>query len=170
MHEALFLKELARQVRRDTLRLFEAAPQDRLTWAPPGTANHVLWHAGHALWLQDHFCLQPLTGETDLSTGWQALFASGSNPAAPPRRWPGREQMDHQLREQAQRIASVLDALHAGQRPASLRHADALAQFVRNAIHGLHDEARHQGEMFLIIKLCRTTAAGAAPGPATQAG
>ena len=169
MHEALLLKELARQVRRDTLRLFEAAPPDRLTWAPPGTANHLLWHAGHALWLQDQFIIQPLTGESEMSLGWQALFASGSNPAAPPRRWPGREQMDHQLREQAQRLAAVLDALHAGQRPKSLRHHEEQVQFVRNAIHGLHDEARHQGEMFLIIKLCRTATPSATADPAGEA-
>ena len=170
MQEAIFLKELVRQVRRDTLRLFKLAPSERLTWAPPGTANHLLWHAGHALWLQDHFIVEPVTGESELSTGWRALFASGSNPAAPPRRWPGREQMDHQLREQVPRLAAVLDTLHAGKLPPSMRHHDAQVQFLRNAIHGLHDEARHQGEMFLIIKLCRTAAANAAPGPATQAG
>ncbi len=58
------IQELARQVRRGTMQMLEAAPADRLTWAPPGTSNHILWHAGHALWLQGVLCLEPLTGST----------------------------------------------------------------------------------------------------------
>ncbi len=95
MHEPVLLKELARQVRRDTVGLFEAAPQDRLTWAPPGTANHVLWRAGHALWLQDQFIIQPLTGESEVSLGWQAMFASGSNPQAPEVVLPAQRAIAH---------------------------------------------------------------------------
>ena len=43
------LAEMARQVRGDTLRLLAAAPEASLLFAPPGTSNHILWHAGHAL-------------------------------------------------------------------------------------------------------------------------
>lgn len=56
------LKELARQVRGDTLQVFDATQDDWLTWAPPGTSNHILWHAGHAVWLQDLMCVELLSG------------------------------------------------------------------------------------------------------------
>jgi hypothetical protein len=38
------------------------------------------------------------------------------------------------------------------------RAADTPAEWsvTRGVIHGLHDEARHQGEMYLLLKLCRT--------------
>ncbi len=45
------LAELAGQVRQRTLELLGAAEPSWLTWSPPGTSNHILWHAGHALWL-----------------------------------------------------------------------------------------------------------------------
>jgi hypothetical protein len=63
---AFVIQELARQVRRDTLQLIETTPEDRLTWAPPGTSNHILWHAGHSLWLQGVICLELLTDNSEL--------------------------------------------------------------------------------------------------------
>ncbi len=47
------LQELAAQVRRDTLQILDVTQPTWLTYAPPGTSNHILWHAGHALWLQN---------------------------------------------------------------------------------------------------------------------
>lgn len=83
------IQELARQIRGGTIELLDATPPTWLTWAPRGTSNHVLWHAGHALWLQD----------------------------AP---WPVSQWID---------VAAM--------------------------IHAWHDEARHQGEMYLPLKLRR---------------
>ena len=51
------MQELAKQVRSDTLQILNAAHPSWLTFAPDGMSNHILWHAGHALWLQDRLCI-----------------------------------------------------------------------------------------------------------------
>ena len=73
--------ELARQVRRKTLQLMEVSDCGWLTWAPPGTSNHLLWHAGHAVWAQDVLTIEPLAGRGELPTGWAEKFGMNSRPA-----------------------------------------------------------------------------------------
>jgi len=63
------LQELAHEVRGGTVRMLAAANDSWLTRSPPGTSNHMLWHAGHALWPQDLICVEPLSGVSDLSDG-----------------------------------------------------------------------------------------------------
>ena len=65
---AALLQELVRQVRDHTLQLLKATPPAWLRWAPEGTQNHILWHAGHALWVQDVESDAPFAEwETDLT-------------------------------------------------------------------------------------------------------
>src|SRR5262245_7119730 len=71
---------LAQEVRSDTIQLLQAARPAELTWAPAGTSNHLLWHAGHGLWLQDVLCLRLLSGRSELPAGWEERFAMGSRP------------------------------------------------------------------------------------------
>ena len=40
------LQTMATEVRGRTLQLLEGARSSELTWAPAGTSNHILWHAG----------------------------------------------------------------------------------------------------------------------------
>jgi hypothetical protein len=151
------LLELARDVRTRTLRLLEAATDHELTWTPPGTSNHVLWHAGHALWLQEVLCLQILTGKSGLPAGWGERFGMGSRPGQPRRPWPPRDEV---RRELAAQLPRLLDAL----RPLTREQLEALPPFPHRGddrtlqqciVHGLHDEANHQGEMYLLLKMQR---------------
>src|SRR5215470_5446323 len=87
------MQELAAEVRHKTLQILQAARPSELTWTPPGTANHVLWHAGHALWLQDVLCIEPVTGRRELPPGYVDLFQMGSRPARLHRVWPAREEL-----------------------------------------------------------------------------
>jgi hypothetical protein len=158
MSHTLHLEELARQVRTCTLELLEGARESWLTWAPAGTSNHILWHAGHAVWLQDVLCIRPLTGASELPGGWSERFGSQCRPVRSTRDWPGRREVGELLRAQLQRMLELFR-----------EHGDRLSRMgpntaagwdvARGVIHGLHDEARHQGEMYLLLKLCR--AAGA---------
>jgi hypothetical protein len=147
------LKELARQVRQGTLQMLAAAQPQWLTWAPEGTSNHILWHAGHALWLQDVLCLEPLTGKCGLPSGWAETFGMDCRPVKETRTWPTREGLTALLSDQLDQIYSAIDS--AGDaalgRIANTR-GDTVASRI---IHGLHDEAKHQGEMRLLIKLRR---------------
>ena len=160
IHEAAFLKELARQVRRDTLRLLTAAPSDSLTWTPLGTANHIIWHAGHALWLQDHFAIGPLAGQSELPAGWENLFASGSDPTRPPAPWPERAVLADELRQQYERMAELLDTAGRTKARSSGRDRQEWLRFAASLIHGIHDEARHQGQMSLLIRLAARSGGG----------
>lgn len=142
-----YLKELARQVRESTLQRLDDAKPAWLTWAPEGTSNHILWHAGHAVWLQDVLCLQPLTGESRLPDGWADLFGASCRPVAETTEWPAASEVRARLVEQLDDMYAALDA-------AALTDAD-VPELGGRIIHGLHDEARHQGEMYLLQKLCQ---------------
>jgi hypothetical protein len=52
----------------------------------------------------------------------------------------------------------ILDERPAAKTKTGGREAELPQQLTR-FIHGLHDEARHQGEMYLLFKLCRARAA-----------
>jgi hypothetical protein len=149
------LAELARQVRRSTLELLQAPDSRWLKWAPPGTSNHILWHAGHALWLQDALTIHPLTGGSELPRGWAGQFGQNSRPELHVD-WPAAAEVHVLLEEQVERIEKLLGD-----------HADTIIArphatppgggwpLLPGMIHGWHDEARHQGEMYLLYKLAR---------------
>jgi hypothetical protein len=147
------LAELARQVRKCTIELLDATNSAMLTWTPPGTSNHILWHAGHALWLQDLLTIQPITGRSELPDDWARKFGQHSEPATISD-WPDEEEVCSHLDAQLRRIQELLS-----------QHAERIASdankispqcgwpLLAGMIHGWHDEARHQGEMYLLYKL-----------------
>ena len=158
MNAAFAIKELARQVRQGTLQMLAVAEPQWLTWSPAGTSNHILWHAGHALWLQDVLCLEPLTGKNSLPDGWAETFGMNCQPVNETRDWPAREKISELLSAQLDQIFAALDSADETtlSRIANPR-GDTLAGRI---IHGLHDEAKHSGEMYLLLKLCRAQSAG----------
>ncbi len=137
------LQELARQVRGHTIALLESTPVEWLLWAPSGTSNHILWHAGHAVWLQDKLGIELITGVSELPDGWAAKFGANSRPSQTTQ-WPQREELRQLLQAQLDRLNAVITEQQE-------RLADG--PLVERLIHGLHDEARHQGEMYLLLKL-----------------
>src|SRR5262245_52949188 len=108
MSELSVLRELVRQVRGHTLRLLDAAHPEWLTWAPPGTSNHVLWHAGHAVWLQDALCIEPLTDTSELRPGWADMFGMQCRPVLQTKVWPNRNVVRHALQQQLDLILVLL--------------------------------------------------------------
>lgn len=151
------LRALAIDVRTRTLRLLRGARGAELTWAPAGTSNHVLWHAGHALWVQDALCVQVITGKSELPDGWEATFGMGSRPALHRGPWQNRDEVLLRLEAQLPRLLHLLDGV-------SDAELDALPRFAHRGdprtleqcvVHGLHDEANHQGEAYLLLKAQR---------------
>lgn len=146
---------LARQVRECTLELFDATTASSLTWTPSGTSNHILWHAGHVVWVVDALAVQPLSGRSELPPGWAATFGQNSQPLAV-RAWPDRKEVRLQLEVQLKR---VLDLFYE-YRETIVERADEPPHpgewpLLHGMIHGWHDEARHQGEMYLLQKMFR---------------
>ena len=142
------LTELARQVRSYTIELLDATPDDWLHWAPEGTSNHILWHAGHAVWLQDVLCVRLITYRSELPEGWAETFGADCTPVRETTSWPTRQEVRSLLETQLARLLELFD------RESSHFTEGALAERV---IHALHDEARHQGEMYLLMKLRRAS-------------
>jgi hypothetical protein len=149
------LAELARQVRRGTIELLDATNSAALTWTPPGTSNHILWHAGHALWLQDALSVQPLTGRSELPKGWVSMFGQHSAPATISD-WPDDAEVCAHLDGQLRRIQELLSQ-HAERiaTDANKKSPQCGWPLLAGMIHGWHDEARHQGEMYLLYKLAQ---------------
>jgi hypothetical protein len=139
------LVELAREVRGDTLRFLQAAHPDELTWAPPGTANHLLWHAGHAVWLQDVLCVKLIVGRSELPAGWEELFGMGSRPERQRKPWPGKAELLDRLQAQLFRLEELLPAVAdaALDRLPPDPHPGDDRTLGYCILHGLHDEAKH---------------------------
>ena len=143
---------LVDEVRPKTIRLLEATPDDALLWAPPGTQNHVTWHAGHAVWLADVLCVVPVTGHSELPADWSLTFGQDGAPPRMTKSWPPKGELVEHLVRQHARVRQLVTPLTDGElaRVLSPRSGSTLARLI---IHGLHDEANHQGEMYLLLKM-----------------
>jgi len=145
--------ELARQVRGTTLDLLNMPDRSWLTWTPPGTSNHILWHAGHAVWVNDTLTVAPITGRSELPEGWSETFGQNSHPEMVSV-WPEAAEVRRQLELQLARVLELFtthaEAIMAN---ASRKPAGGGWPLLPGIIHGWHDEARHQGEMYLLLKV-----------------
>jgi hypothetical protein len=144
------LLALSHQVRTRTLSLLERTAPQHLLWTPTGTNNHITWHAGHALWVQDVLILQPLTKSSHLPKEWPTQFGMNSLPGTNQLPWPIQkellEKLTTQLHQINQALTSASPALFENTTPRSLTW---------NILHALHDESIHQGEIHLLQKLAR---------------
>ena len=156
MSHGMLLSQLAREVRGSTLEILMAAKTAWLTWAPPGTTNHMLWHAGHALWLSDVMCVEPLSGKSELPHGWSATFGMDSQPATTID-WSARDEVQALLARQLARMSHLLGKVTDEQLASRAPKLGGRSNLAGWIIHGLHDEAKHSGEMYLLWKLCRAS-------------
>jgi AcrR family transcriptional regulator len=149
------LQELARQVRERTRALLQAAPEQALLWAPPGTQNHILWHAGHAVWLMDVLGLELLTGRKHLPAEWEQTFGMNCRPPSQTRQWPDRATVDRLLAEQLTQYLQVVAQTPEARLRLPVDPHQARHSLAGRLLHGLHDEACHSGEMYLLLKQWR---------------
>ncbi len=101
---------------------------------------------------------QPWSGMTaseELPAGWSEKFGMYCRPLDQTLDWPNRAELGELLRGQLRRTLELLAATSDEQlaQPADLDRGTAAIS--DRIIHGLHDEAKHSGEMYLILKLCR---------------
>jgi DinB superfamily len=146
------LSILAYQVRGCTLKLFDATDPDALTWTPPGTSNHILWHAGHVVWVADVLTIEPVTGSSELPPGWAERFGQNSQPVMVSD-WPRGAEVRSRLESQLERVLNLLDEHRAKIADADQTPLEGGWPLLDGIIHGWHDEARHQGEVYLLQKL-----------------
>jgi hypothetical protein len=149
-NETLLL--LTREVRGKTLRIVGGLTDAEARFVPPGLNNSIIWHAGHCYWVVEALSVAAATGQPpQYPSGWLELFSSKSRPNRDTK-FPPLEQVIGQLRAQLERLLPAIEPL------TQARLAQVIDQArnrtVRyNILHGLHDEAGHQGEMWLLRKL-----------------
>jgi hypothetical protein len=147
------LLTLADEVRGKTLRLLDGVPPG-LVHFTAGLSNSTLWHAGHALMLVEHLCIMPATGGApQYPAGWYEMFAWQSRPAAvAPGAWPPMSEVVERLREQYARLRTTIQSL-SPQDLSRVTDPSRNRTLRYSIVHGLHDEASHQGEIHLLRKL-----------------
>jgi len=143
---------LATEVRGKTLRLIDTIDDAQARFAAPGLNNSILWNAGHALVVVEHLGVAAATGKAPAyPADWFDKFSWKSNPAAVTS-WPTIEEVRAALRDQLQRLTTVIETLSEDQ--LSKITDPAKNRTLRYSIlHGLHDEAGHQGEIYLLKKM-----------------
>ena len=141
------------EVRGKTLLILDATPAEFTLRAPPGLGNHILWYAGHSYVVVETLTMRALGRKPEIPEGWFEMFSWDSRPAlVSPDRWPPLAEVMAQLRAQQERLRGIIGGLSGEQLDRT--SADNPARTVRYAIlHGLHDEAGHIGEAYLMLKM-----------------
>ncbi len=153
------------EVRKKTLSVLDGLDDTHARWAPPALQNSCLWHAGHCYVVVEHLTNRTLGNEPEVPEGWFAMFSWESNPAnIDPQTWPPLDDVVSALKQQYERLRVKIEALTPEQldapEPGNGTHN------VRYAIlHGLHDEARHSGEISLLRKMMKKTFVVESPSP-----
>jgi hypothetical protein len=143
---------LAKEIRGKTLRLLDGVDERQARFAAPGLNNSILWHAGHALMLGEHLALGPATGKPPTyPADWYDKFSWTSKPATVAT-WPTIEEVRSALRDQLQRLTATIESL-AEDQLRKVVDPDRNRTLRFSILHGLHDEADHQGELFLLKKM-----------------
>jgi hypothetical protein len=143
---------LADEVRGKTLRLLKDVTDAQARFHAPSLNNSILWHAGHALIVVEHLGVVPATGGTPFyPAGWFDSFSWMSKPATVTT-WPTVQEVVAKLTDQLERLRSAIAALPVGRLDQIVDPArDRTLRY--SILHGLHDEAMHQGEIHLLKKL-----------------
>jgi len=151
MDEALLL--LTKDVRGKTLRILEGVTDEQARFAPPGLQNSILWHAGHALVVVEHLGVLPATGkQPSYPADWFDKFSWMSKPATV-KEWPKLQDVITQLKQQFETLTSVIPTLSQEKLSAPVGDPSKGRNLRWSILHGLHDEANHQGEIWLLKKL-----------------
>lgn len=90
--------------------------------------------------------------------GWAEMFGQNSLPSDPANQWPDESLVRELLESQLARILELyIEHAETIQINAKEELPGSGWPLLAGLIHGWHDEARHQGEMYLLHKLKRAT-------------
>ena len=146
---------LASEIRGKTLRVLDIVTEEQARFTGhPSLNNSILWHAGHCLVVVERLCVVPALGTGQVAAypaGWYETFGAGSQPATVTA-WPTLAEVIALLKDQLERLLAVVATLHH-ERMDQVIDAANNRTLRYSILHGLHDEAQHQGEMQLLKKL-----------------
>jgi len=142
-------------VRGKTLRILADVTDEQAKFSA-GLANHILWHAGHILVVNERLGVSVAAGaEPVLPPGWADTFGPKSKPATISK-WPSLDDVLIKLRDQQTRFNTALLSVPDDR-------LGVIVNDVRNwtlrqsVVYGLNDEAAHTGEIYLLKKLSGKT-------------
>lgn len=155
--DAGLLAGLAAEVRAKTLRLFDDVRECELMFSPPGLSNHILWYAGHVLWVQDALAIAAITGQSELPAGWAETFGKFCRPVKKTEQWPCRAEIRDRLVAQLPRLQETIGTISKCDlnRPSPNKTLGTEKPLWYWITHASHDEANHQGEIYLLMKMQR---------------
>lgn len=156
MDKSLLL--LANEVRSKTLWLLDGLTDEAAQFAAPGLANTLLWHGGHIFVVVECLGVAPASGQPPaLPAGWFDAFSWDSDPRAVTQ-WPKLADVRAALSQQLPRLTAAIAPLTSEQLDQTIGPPhDAPLRYL--LVHGLHDEANHQGEMWVLRKMLNKSAA-----------
>lgn len=150
MDDSLVL--LAKEVRSKTLWLLDGVTEEMARFAAPGLTNSILWHAGHVLVVVEHLAVAPATErQPAVPSGWFEIFGWDSKPRLVTN-WPPVADVVSELHAQLPRLTAAVAALSPDRLNQVFDHANGTT-LRYDILHGLHDEANHQGEIWLLRKM-----------------
>jgi DinB superfamily len=145
------LAMLVFEVRWKTLKMLEGLTHEQAMGVAPGMNNSILYHAGHGYAVQEHLAVAKLEKrEPKLIEGFEVFMwnspptASTVYPHIDKVKAALIQQRDHLIKLIEGMDASAFDEIVNPEKGRTLRYV---------VLHGLHDEANHQGEIWLIRKL-----------------
>lgn len=144
---------LIKDVRGKTLKLVSDLTDEQARFAAPGLVNSILWHAGHAWMVNEFLGVGAITGKPPVyPDGWFETFSWKSNPAQV-KHWPALSEVIEKLRDQQQRLTTGVASMSEAQLGAIVGDPSKGRSARGSILHGLHDEANHQGEIWLLRKM-----------------
>jgi len=149
--ESLIL--LAKEVRGKTLRLLEGVDERQARFAAPGLHNSILWHAGHSFIVNEALGVAAIERKPAPAypQGWFETFSWKSDPRTVTQ-WPALSEVVGGLQDQLRRLVAGIEGL-SEQRLGEVIDPNRGRTLRYSVLHGIHDEAGHQGEIWLLKKL-----------------
>ena len=149
------LQMLASEIRGKTLKVLGGVSEEQARFTGHAAlGNSILWHAGHCLVVVERLAVVPATGTGEAPVyppGWWETFGAGSRPAEVIT-WPTLAEVVALLKDQLARLLAVMQTLRQERMDQVIDPANnRTLRF--SILHGLHDEAQHQGEIQLLKKL-----------------
>ena len=105
--------------------------------------------------MQDYLCVEPLTGESGLPGSWADQFGIDCQPVGDQSEWSSKEELLVLLEKQDQQIQDLLTKVSEERLAEVARPEKGDATIAERIAHGLIDEAKHCGEIYLLMKLCK---------------
>jgi len=148
------LTELLKEVRWKTLKLLEGVGEEEARFTGGGGLhNSIVWHAGHGLVVVEHLGFEGMAGfAPTYPKEWFEKFSWSSQPGLV-KDWPTLAEVVEKLKEQRTRLGAYLETLSAADLAKVVGAPPRSRTLGGTILHGLHDEAGHQGEIYLLRKL-----------------